>query len=448
LEDNGADKRLEGLRKYKLATNSFEQKYKSLESELGRIVSSPEFGQHSSIVARLFDDFNNFIGSEIRTIAYEEEPIAILGDIHGSDGNFLRLESVVREKDAEINLLREKWIALQKERPTATNVTTDQSRTIQSLRNEINNLSSQLSNLRAQSSVNVNISANTQEYEIKIRTLNSRIQELESQLRTVRIDYEGQIRTTKTDSEKALRDAQLKTTELDRKVTTYEREISNLKSSIADYERRVTELTAIVNNKTGVSQTPIQLATGLTSSGNLGKASNVSGTTINTSTFETSRYTTDPSGYSATRATGVSGTSGVGATSYGTYGTPGATGVSTPTGATGINRVGSITGTTGTTYSSGSLSSSGLTSSGNLGSAVNTSGTYGATGTSATYTAGGAYGTSSGLSSSGLSGSGVRGVGLTGATTGTTYTSSTGSTLPTAATYTPGSYANYRQNKP
>jgi hypothetical protein len=48
--------------------------------------------------------------------------------------------------------------------------------------------------LRSQSTVSVNVSGNSQEYEIKIRTLNSRIQELESQLRSQKVDYEGQIR--------------------------------------------------------------------------------------------------------------------------------------------------------------------------------------------------------------------------------------------------------------
>lgn len=52
--------------------------------------------------------------------------------------------------------------------------------------------------MKRQGQVNVNISANTSEFEIRIRTLNSKIQELESQLRTVRIDYEGQLRTSKT----------------------------------------------------------------------------------------------------------------------------------------------------------------------------------------------------------------------------------------------------------
>jgi len=53
----------------------------------------------------------------------------------------------------------------------------------------------EISSLRSQPVTTVNVTGNTQEYEIKIRTLNSRIQELESQLRTQRVDYEGQLRT-------------------------------------------------------------------------------------------------------------------------------------------------------------------------------------------------------------------------------------------------------------
>lgn len=90
--------------------------------------------------------------------------------------------------------MRTRLIEIEKGRPIGTTISTvsissDQTRTIQNLRNEITTLNNQLSELKRQGQVNVNISANTSEYEIKIRTLNSRIQELESQLRTVRIDY-------------------------------------------------------------------------------------------------------------------------------------------------------------------------------------------------------------------------------------------------------------------
>jgi len=498
-----ADKRLEGLRKYKLATGSFEQKYKALESELNRIVADPQFGRYSGSISKLFGDFNNFLGSEIRTIHYEEEPIYVLGEIHGIDGNFLRLESLMRERDAENRLLREKLIAIQKDRPNITNISNDQNRTIQNLRNEINNLNNQLSTLRTQSQVNVNISANTQEYEIKIRTLNSRIQELESQLRTVRIDYEGQIRNAKGDAEKALRESQLKLSDAERKVSNLERENASLKKSTSDFERRVADLTAIINSRGGeIPQTPTQ---NLTNSGNLGKASNVSGTTV-TSNFETPNYNTGrqgtygttssgssnvsgaSSGYgvSGTGATGSYGLSGSGvglSTSYGdagsssatyssrpsgSYGTVSGTATSGASGVTsgvsssvtgGINRPGSLTGAT-TTYGAGTLSSSGLSGSGvSSGSGLASSGSFGTTGASSygvsgTYGVSGANltssvtgGVSGGLTSSGrvVSGTTLGATSLGGASSASSSVS--GSLGTSSSTYTPGSYASYRRDK-
>ena len=52
--------------------------------------------------------------------------------------------------------------------------------------------------MKSKSQVSVNVQGNTQEYEIKIRTLNSKIQELESQIRTQKVDYEGQLRSKNT----------------------------------------------------------------------------------------------------------------------------------------------------------------------------------------------------------------------------------------------------------
>jgi uncharacterized coiled-coil protein SlyX len=78
----------------------------------------------------------------------------------------------------------------QKEIPNANSIF-DKEKIIENLSKQIVSLTSEIGNLKSQSSVNVNISSNTQEYEIKIRTLNSRIQELESQLRTQRVDFEG-----------------------------------------------------------------------------------------------------------------------------------------------------------------------------------------------------------------------------------------------------------------
>lgn len=55
-------------------------------------------------------------------------------------------------------------------------------------------LTSEISKLKSQPTASINIQGNTQEYEIKIKTLNSRIQELQSQLRTQKVEYEGQLR--------------------------------------------------------------------------------------------------------------------------------------------------------------------------------------------------------------------------------------------------------------
>lgn len=63
-----------------------------------------------------------------------------------------------------------------------------------SLTKQITDQASEIASLRAQPVTNVNVNTNTQEFEIKIRTLNSRIQELESQIRTQKVDYEGQLR--------------------------------------------------------------------------------------------------------------------------------------------------------------------------------------------------------------------------------------------------------------
>lgn len=90
-------------------------------------------------------------------------------------------------------MLRQKYVKWQKEIPNASALH-DKETIIKNLTNQIVQLTTDIGSLKSQSTSVVNVSGNSQEYEIKIRTLNSRIQELESQLRTQRIDYEGQLR--------------------------------------------------------------------------------------------------------------------------------------------------------------------------------------------------------------------------------------------------------------
>lgn len=63
----------------------------------------------------------------------------------------------------------------QKERPNIHGVE-DRDRIINNLEQKIVELSSELNRVRSQSSVSVNVVGNTQEYELKVRTLNSKNQ--------------------------------------------------------------------------------------------------------------------------------------------------------------------------------------------------------------------------------------------------------------------------------
>ncbi len=85
--------------------------------------------------------------------------------------------------------MRNHYVRWQKEIPNAS-ILVDKEKVIENLIRQIASLSMEISTLRSQPVTTVN----TQEYDIKIRTLNSRIQVLESQLRTQRVDYEGQLR--------------------------------------------------------------------------------------------------------------------------------------------------------------------------------------------------------------------------------------------------------------
>lgn len=133
------------------------------------------------MISTLLGDIQGTISTDLKTIRYEEETVTTLSEIHGVSTDFVRLESLMRERLAENDLLRTRIIDIEKGKPigsgnSTVSISSDQTRTIQNLRNEITTLNNQLSELRRQSQVNVNISANTSENEIKIRTLNSRIQ--------------------------------------------------------------------------------------------------------------------------------------------------------------------------------------------------------------------------------------------------------------------------------
>lgn len=142
---------------------------------------------------------------------------------------FMRVQGAFRALEKENELLRDKYIRWQVDRPNIHGVE-DRDRIIDTLERRIVELQGELNGFRSQSTVSVNVSGNTEAYErqirtlntriqelegrlkqtasssqlssssnqeseIKIRTLNSKIQELESQLRTSKVEYDGKIRS-------------------------------------------------------------------------------------------------------------------------------------------------------------------------------------------------------------------------------------------------------------
>ena len=407
-----SDRRLEGLRKFKMISGSYGEKVRALETALGQF--SQQLGgdrQYTSLVQLVgstLGEFRTLAGNDVSITVYEQEPVVYLGDIYGDNEVSVRLQSLLRESQYTINALRDKLIEVGK---ANSNVKfEDQSRTIEFLRVELAKTSEELSRLRNSvptQPTSLVTSATQQNASGDVRALQARNQELEAQLRSSKLSYENTIRDLKTQVER------------------YESEIRTLQTRLS--EKPVGSSSTTFGSPTGqhVGDTP----RGSTSS--YGQFTPSSTSSQNTGNFGSATYNSG-------RPQGNLTTSGVAATnltSSGSYRPSGATGA---TGATGTTY--GATGATGygATTTSSYSSSSGVTtsqvtgaygSSASYGAGLSASRT-GATGTGATYTAG-----SSNLSGSGsyrTSGSTTGAVGFTSGTTGLsgsrTGTGATGTT--------------------
>jgi len=173
-----ADQRLEAFRTLKQSSLLLTSKLENFEREFGIIAKNFENNPGvSGELRRLFvniEDLRNALKIDVKTLPIDEN-LFILGDIHGSEEGFIRLQSAFRTLERENELLRERYVRWQKEIPSAS-VVADKERIIENLSKQIVLLTGDIASLKSQSSVSVNVSGNTQEFEIKIRTLNSRIQ--------------------------------------------------------------------------------------------------------------------------------------------------------------------------------------------------------------------------------------------------------------------------------
>ena len=109
---------------------------------------------NKSLVARDIDLLGNIINTTFTV--HIGEPMRVLGEFEGSGNDFNRLLSFLRERDAEIELLKTRLIDTEK-RITHTEFSgVDAERTIDSLRRENAELTRQIDSLKSQGSVSVN----------------------------------------------------------------------------------------------------------------------------------------------------------------------------------------------------------------------------------------------------------------------------------------------------
>ena len=405
-----SDKRLEGLRRYKQTNSLFQEKYQKLESAL----SQGSVGSHVTV---LLGDFKNIFSQDFGTWVNDEEPLRIFGDLHGTGEDFARLQGMYREAMYNVDLLREKLIASEKARVSTGTSSIDFSRNNDALKKEIQSQQEEIRKLRSQIPITGSSGAGNQDYETKIRTLQSRIQDLEAQIRTSKLDYDNQIRSYTSKIENLERQLKLTNTPKS-EVSAGSTNNQSGYTPVAGGSQNFGTTSVTTPQKAGSSYGYTPSYTGGTGSlSTPGTTSQVIGKPSTGNVAGESSYSYSSSSSSATtpRTTGTTVTSGAGNTTGTTYG-------ATNYGATNYGTTGTTSyGATGT-YGNSSSSSSGLSNSG-----VRTSGTLGGTGYSTGTT--GATGVAFGSSSGTLSGSGYT-TGTTGYTTGTTgstgYTSSTG----------------------
>ena len=345
-----SDKRLEGLRRFKMISTTYNEKIRTLESALGQFTT--QFGAdrtYTSLVQTIngtLGEFRTLAGNDLSITVYEQEPVHYLGDIYGETEVSVRLQSLLRESQYTINALRDKLIEVGK---AGSNIKfEDQSRTINFLRTELAKTSEEIARLRNNVPVVPTSIIPSSTATGEVRALQARNQELEAQLRSSKLTYENTIRDLKTQIERVESENRSLTVRLSEK---------NVGSSSTTFGSPQGNN---INTPRGSSTYEQQQFTpsSSTSSQNAG--------------FQSSTYST---GRTPTGTSAVTGSANL--SSSGTYGRPTATGATGVTGVTGATGTGPTYGATGT-YGSATYGS-GLSGSRTSGTNVGTTGTTGTT---------------------------------------------------------------------
>jgi hypothetical protein len=103
-----ADRRLEALEKARVVNKSYIEKYGNLETELTKVLSNSRYNTSEfNNISKILKETTQYITS-FKEFTFDE-PVRILGDLELSSSNesSARLESHLRERERENQLLRE-----------------------------------------------------------------------------------------------------------------------------------------------------------------------------------------------------------------------------------------------------------------------------------------------------------------------------------------------------
>ena len=173
------------LRERDAQFQSLTQTVQQLQKSLVELQNSGAISGNS-LVSRNIDLLGNLITSNF-TI-HIGEPTRILGEFEGSGNDFNRLLSFLRERDSEVELLRTRLIDTEKKHIHTEFSGVDAERTIAALRRENETLVKTIDGYKSSATTATgSASGEVRELQLKLKTANSRIQELESQLRSAEL---------------------------------------------------------------------------------------------------------------------------------------------------------------------------------------------------------------------------------------------------------------------
>jgi len=117
------------------------------------IKNNPTF-QNNSGIAHIYDSITN-LTTNYSTLRLEE-PLRVMGDFVGSGNDWSRLQSILRERDAEVSLLKSRIIDIEKSHIRTEYSGVDNQRTLTTLRAENALLVKELDKLKSLASLATN----------------------------------------------------------------------------------------------------------------------------------------------------------------------------------------------------------------------------------------------------------------------------------------------------